>query len=74
MEENMIAIRDLKTFRFNFDFPKDDDESLKREIEFTRKSKESLSKIIVKTKDYTLEVHINMLLLKIYLFITRAKK
>ena len=74
MEENMIAIRDLKTFCFNFDFPEDDDESLKREIEFTIKSKESLSKIIVKTKDYTLEVHINMLLLKIYLFITRAKK
>ena len=28
MEENMIAIRDPKTFCFNFDFPKDVDEKL----------------------------------------------
>ena len=34
MEENMIAIRDRKTFCFNFDFPKDVDENLKHEIEF----------------------------------------
>ena len=34
MEENMIAIRDPKTFCFNFDFPKDFDEKLKCEIEF----------------------------------------
>ena len=30
MEENMIAIRDPKTFCFNFDLPKEDDENLKR--------------------------------------------
>ena len=34
MEENMIAIRDPKTFCFNCDFPKDVDEKLKCEIEF----------------------------------------
>ena len=38
MEENMIVIRDSKTFRFNFNLPKDIDENLKREIEFIRKS------------------------------------
>ena len=32
-EENMIVIRNPKTFRFNFDLPKDADENLKREIE-----------------------------------------
>ena len=29
MEENMIVIKDSKTFRFNFDWPKDVDENLK---------------------------------------------
>ena len=42
MEENMIAIRDLKTFCFNFDWPKDVDENLKHGIEFIIKSNESL--------------------------------
>ena len=40
MEENMIVIRDPKTFCFNFDFPKDVDENLKREIEFIIKNNE----------------------------------
>ena len=34
MEENMILIRDLKTFQFNLDWPKDIDETLKYENEF----------------------------------------
>ena len=38
MEENMIVIRDTKTFCFNFDLPKDVDENLKCEIEFTIKT------------------------------------
>ena len=38
MEENMIVIRDTKTFCFNFDLPKDVDENLKCEIEFTVKT------------------------------------
>ena len=38
----MIAIRDPKTFYFDFDWPKDVDENLKHEIEFIMKSNESL--------------------------------
>ena len=48
MEENMIVMRDPKTFCFNFDLPKDVDENLMREIEFIIKSNESLAKIIKK--------------------------
>ena len=42
MEENMILIRDLKTFCFNFDFPKYVDENLKLEIDFIIKNNESI--------------------------------
>ena len=38
MEENMIVIRNLKTFYFNFDNTKDVDEDLKYEIEFIIKA------------------------------------
>ena len=44
MEENMIVIRDPKTFCFNFDLPKDVDENLKHKIEFIIKSNEYLAK------------------------------
>ena len=50
MEENMIVMRDPKTFCFNFDLPKDVDENLMREIEFIIKSNESLAKIIIKNE------------------------
>ena len=50
MEENMIVIRDPKTFCFNFDWPKYVDENFKHEIEFTRKSNESLTEIKIKTR------------------------
>ena len=43
MEENMIVIRDPKTFCFNFDWPKYANENLKHEIEFIIKSNESLA-------------------------------
>ena len=43
MEENLIVIRDPKTFCFNFDWHKDVDENLKHEIEFIIKSNESLA-------------------------------
>ena len=43
MEENMVIIRDLETFYFHFDWPKDVDENLKHEIEFIIKSNESLA-------------------------------
>ena len=42
MEENMIVIRDPKTFCFNFDCPKDVDDYLKHKIEFAIKLNESL--------------------------------
>ena len=50
MEENMIVIRDLKTFCFSFDWPKDIDENLKYEIEFIIKSNESLAENKIKNE------------------------
>ena len=44
----MIMIRDPKTFYFDFDWPKDVDENLKHEIEFIRKSNQSLAKSKIK--------------------------
>ena len=41
MEENIIVIRDLKTFYTGFDWPKDVDENLKYENEFIIKSNKS---------------------------------
>ena len=38
MEESMIAIRDPKTFYFDFDWPKDVTENLKDEIKFIIKT------------------------------------
>ena len=40
----MIVIRDLKTFFFPFDWPKDGDDILKHKIEFIIKINESLAK------------------------------
>ena len=50
MEENMIVIRNPKTFCFNFDLPKGVDENLKCEIEFIIKNNESLAEIIIKNE------------------------
>ena len=38
MEEQIILVRDLKTFRFNFDWSKYADKNLIHEIEFIMKS------------------------------------
>ena len=43
MEKNTIVIRDLKTFYFNFHWPKDVDDNLKHEIDFLIKSNASLT-------------------------------
>ena len=43
MEQDMIVIRDPKTYCFNFDWPKDYDENLKHEIVFIIKDNESLA-------------------------------
>ena len=39
----MIMIRDLKTFYFDFDWPKDVDKNLENKIEFIINSNESLA-------------------------------
>ena len=38
MEENMIVIRDPKTFYFNFNWSKDVDKNLKHKVEFIIKN------------------------------------
>ena len=50
IEENMIVIRDPKTFYFNFDFPKDVNKNLIYEIEFIVKSNESLAENKIKNE------------------------
>ena len=50
MEENMIVIRNLKTFYFNFDLPKDVNKNLKYEIEFIITINESLAENKIKNK------------------------
>ena len=49
-EENMIVIRDPKTFYFNFNWPKDVDENMKHDIEFIIKSNESLAENKIKNE------------------------
>ena len=50
MEENIIVIKDPKTFCFNFDRPKDFDENLNHEIEFIIKRNESSAENKIKNK------------------------
>ena len=38
MEENVVVIKDPKTFYFDFDWPKDVDKNLNHEIEFIIKT------------------------------------
>ena len=50
MEENMAVIKEPKTFYFDFDWPKDVDESLKLEIEFIIKSHKSKAENKIKNE------------------------
>ena len=50
MEENIVVIREPKTFNFDFNWPKSDDENLKYETEFLIKSNESLAENKIKNK------------------------
>ena len=50
MEENMIVIRDLKTFYLDFDWPKDVDEKLKNDVEFIIKSNEFFAENKIKNE------------------------
>ena len=49
MEQNMVVIRDPKTFWFSFEWPKDVDENLKDEIEFIINSNKSVAENKKKT-------------------------
>ena len=46
----MIMIRDLKTFYFDFDWPKDVDKNLENKIEFIINSNESLAENKINNK------------------------
>ena len=50
MEENVILIRNPKTFYFSFDWSKYVDENLKHEIEFIIKSNECLAENKIKNE------------------------
>ena len=50
MEENMIVIRDPKTFYFDFEWPKDVEMNLKHEIEYIIKINESLAENKIKNE------------------------
>ena len=66
MVENILVIRDPKTFHFEFNWHKDIDESLKHEIRFTIKINKSLAENEIKNE-------IEQLLSKI-LMITKYSK
>ena len=50
MEENVIVIRDPKSFYFVFDWPKNVDDNFKHETEFIIKSNESFAENKTKEK------------------------
>ena len=50
MEENMVVIRDPKTFCFNFDWPKYVDQNLKYKIELIEKNNEPLAENKIKNE------------------------
>ena len=50
MEENIILMRDPKTFCFNFDWPQDVHEKLKHKIQIIIKSNESLAENKIKNE------------------------
>ena len=58
MEENMIVIRDPKTFCLNFDRPKCVNETLKHEIDFIIKSNEFSAENKIKKRDWKIIVKI----------------
>ena len=55
MEENIIVIRDPKTFYFYFDWPNDVDKNVKHETEFIIKSNQSLAENKIKNKTEQLQ-------------------
>ena len=58
MEENMVVMREPRTFCFDFVLVKDVDRNLKHETEFMIKSNESLAENKIKIWDWTVTVQI----------------
>ena len=58
MEENMVVMREPRTFCFDFVLLKDVDRNLKHETEFMIKSNESLAENKIKIWDWTVIVQI----------------
>ena len=58
MEENMVVMREPRTFCFDFVLVKDVDRNLKHETEFMIKSNESLAENKIKIWDWTVIVQI----------------
>ena len=58
MEENMVVMREPRTFCFDFVLLKDADRNLKHETEFMIKSNESLAENKIKIWDWTVIVQI----------------
>ena len=50
MEENVVVIREPKTFSFNLNWPENVDENLKHEMEFIMKNNESSADIKIKSE------------------------
>ena len=60
MEENMVVIREPRTFCFDFDCPKDVDKNLKREIRFIIKCNDNLTQNKMKNEIEQLLSHKNI--------------
>ena len=58
MEENMVVMREPRTFCFDFVLLKDVDRNLKHETEYMIKSNESLAENKIKIWDWTVIVQI----------------
>ena len=50
MEENVVVIREPKTFSFNLNWPENVDENLEHEMEFIMKNNESSADVKIKSE------------------------
>ena len=72
MEENVIVIRDPKSFYFVFDWPKNVDDNFKHETEFIIKSNESFAEN--KTKEKIEQFLLNVSIEIIFMNTENSKK
>ena len=61
MEDNMVVIREPKTFHFNFDLSKDIEKNFKLEIEFIIKHNESLAENKTGLNNYCPNISLEMI-------------